>query len=881
MTGSHPSPPRLAEWLATRVLRNSSWSDSTLGDLREEFVARRLDRGAWHARLWYWRELPAIVSEARRHRRRAAGRDPVTTTVVHECRLALRALRRQPVMSVVIILTFAVGIGANAATFGIADALLLRPFTIPNVDRLVVISESSIDETYPLESFTSASFTRLRTAALTTLTPLTAMRAWEVNLAAGDQLQRVNGTRVGADFFTLLGTPVVSGRTFTAADDAAGAARTVIISDGLWRTLGAGADVVGSTLTLDGEPYTVIGRAPSGFDFPQGTDVWAPLMLPATAANTRERRLTVIAALTPTHTINAAQAELAAVHARLSANQPPSAQALHVRVHPFSRAMVDFAMPLIVGLWQGAALLLLLIAGTNIANLLLARGAERQREMAIRLAVGAARRRLIRLMLVENLILACLAIPAALAFAWAGMALVRSTLPASLVHLMPGWSLMGLSGRTVAVTTAVAVGSAVIFGLLPALRASAVTPMSVLKDGGRSGSAGVSRNRLRRGLVVAELALALPVLLASGLIVVAGQRLAHGAQGYNPDDLVRLRVSLSPAIYPDADAQRAFTRRLLEEASAMPGVRDVATTNISPSSNWNESRPLVRDGLPAPARPRAINYRAVSDRFFETMQIPVRQGRGFTGDDRHGSAHVAIVSESLAALYWPDASPLGQRIRLTPSAPELLTIVGVSANVIDDWSSARNMPTVYVPVDQWPTTQVDVLARGAGDPGDRLAALRVAVARIDPALPPFGGTTMRDAIAERTNGLRFISRLMAAFGVLGLLLAIAGIYSVMAHHVAQRRHEIGIRMALGASAQQVLALTLRHGLSLAGLGVAVGLGLGIGVNKLMEAAFFGLVSFDPALFIGVPVTLILVATVATLVPARRAMRVDPTGILRD
>ncbi len=880
------TPPRLAERLLTRRLRGDVWGDTTLGDLREEFADLAARRGRGTAVRWYWREtfrllLPSATSA---HAEPHARKDPLMLTFLHETRLAARSLIRKPLLSLVIIATMAIGLGANAATFGMVDALLLRPFTVPNVDRLVIVSEASPELPFPQESVSPANYLDLTRDLTGAVRRLSTVSWWDVNLSGTDQAERIQGSRVGADFFTMLGVAPADGRMFVAADEVEGAARTVVISDTLWhRRFAASPTAIGSTLRLDGETYTIVGRAPAGFEFPNGSQLWAPHVFSAEdRADRTARYLTVIGELAPGATRDQAQTEMSARYTQIRAEHEAENRNFTLVIHTFERGMVDYGMPIVLGLWQVAALLLLLIAGTNVANLLLTRGADRQRELAVRLAIGAGRWHVIRQLLIESCVLALAAIPAALLVASAAISLVRSLLPAELVRFLPGWTAMGVTPRVVIATALAAVATSVLFGLWPALRASNIPLSASLKDGGRSSTSGIGRSRLRRGLVVAEIALAIPLLLAASMAALGAHRMAAGPQGYEPDGLVRVRLSLAEAQYPDADTRRLFTSQLLDEVQRDPTVREVATTTVGPASSTNMRRQLVVDGEPPDLNePRWINYRAVSAGFHDVLGIPIVSGRGLTAQDRDRTERVAVISESLAQLYWPDASPIGRQVKLSPTDSDLFTIVGVSGNVLDDGFISRNAPTVYVPVTQRPSSQIHLLARGAGDDAALLAAIRGAIARVDPTQPAFDAQSMPQAIYIRTSGLRFVGQLMAAFGLLALVLAAAGIYSVMANYVAQRRHEIGVRMALGASHRDVLRLTVVQGMKLAAIGIGIGLALGGATGHWMESALFGAATLDAPVLIGVPLVLACVAAIATLVPARAAVRVDPAGALRD
>lgn len=879
------TPPRLATALLRRALRHEPWLDVTLGDLREEFEVMARHRGRRMAARWYWRETWRLLwpSSSPTPAQPATRGDFLMRTLINDARLALRTMLRQRTVSAAIILTLAVGFGLNAATFGMVDALLLRPFTIPTVDRLIVLSELSPTEPFPQEAVAPGNYWDLRSSTGGAISRLTTINWWDVNLSGGDRPERLQGSQVGAEFFSMLGQQPIQGRYFNADDEREGAPRTVVISETLWqRRFGQAPDIIGHAVQLDGEPYTVVGIAPAEFAFPNGSELWTPATFSsADRANRRSRYLTVVGELAPGVTIDRAQAEMTAAYEPLKRAYTDNTR-YSLTVSHFETAMVDYGLPRVLGLWQAAALLLMLIAGTNVINLFLARSADRERELAVRLAIGASRWKLVRQLLVEGLVLALVALPLALLVARAAIAMARTVMPAELLRFVPGWTSMNVNGRVMLVTAGFAVVCAVLFSLIPAIKASRPNLTAALKDGGRSQTSGAGRNRTRRALVVAEISLALPLLLCAGLTALAAYRLASGPQGFEPDGLVRARMSLSEGAYPDSAARRDFTTRLLANTEAAPGVAEFATTSVAPSTSSNQRRQIVVDGrTPEPEGPQWINYRAVSDTFHAVLRIPILEGRAFTTQDRHGREPVAIVSQSLAGLYWPDTSPLGRRVKLSPTSDEWLTVVGVSGNVLDDWFSSRNAPTIYVPVDQYPSSEIHLLARGPADDGARIEALRTAVAATDPQLPVFNTETMRAAIHTRTTGLRFISQFMAAFGLISLFLASAGIYSVMAHYVSQRRHEIGVRMALGASARQVLSLTLRQGLQLAGVGITFGTAIGVILALGLQSLLFGVIGLEPSLFVAGPLALGAVAVLATWLPARAAARVNPVSALRD
>jgi putative ABC transport system permease protein len=885
-------PPRLAEWLAGRAAPGAEWRDVLAGDMFEGFQAVATARGRAAACRWYWRETAAVVLDAVGGRARASldalGRvrrptgDSMIAAIAQDARIALRVLVHQPLVAGVVLVTLALGLGANIATYGMIDALILRPFTIPDVDRLIMISENAADDPYPKETIAPAHALAYAQPA-TTITGAASYGWWDVNLSGSNEPERVQGFRVSGDFFSVLRVTAARGRVLGPTDDVWGSHRQVVVSDGLWkRRFGGSEDIIGATIRLDGEPFEVVGVAPPNFNFPEGSEIWSPLAFtPASAADHATHSLTTFARLAPNVSIDAARAELEARFHTLKTAVPDANRGRRQVVRTFADGMIDVGMPQILYLWQAAALLVLLIGCTNIANLLLARGAARERELAVRLAIGAGRGRIVRQLLIEGAVLALVATPAALAVAALMFDVLRQAMPPTLVRFVPGWDQMQLSLGLTAYAIAASLVTAVLFGLVPALQVSRPNLTGALRDGGRSVTGGPSRSRLRRGLVVAEIALALPLLVASGLAAVGAHRFASGPQGYEPAGVLRARTILPETTYATPDSRLAFAERLVDAARQIPGVEMAATSSILPAAGGNSQRRLTIDGRPPdPDNPVSVDYRVVSPDYLPLLRVPIVQGRGITSADRDKSELVVVISQSVARRFWPGESPLGRRLRLGGDERPWLLIVGVAGDTIHDWFSSRREITAYVPVAQAPSLLVNLVVRTNGDPESLAAPIRRAVAAVDPNQPAFEVMTMSEALHIRTTGLRFVSGLMAAFGVLALVLATVGIYSVMAFYVAQRRYEMGIRLALGAASRDILRLTLGHGARMAALGIVIGLVAGVALARVMESALFGIVALEPWLFAAIAATLVVAALVASLLPALHATRVDPAIALR-
>jgi putative ABC transport system permease protein len=804
-------------------------------------------------------------------------------TMLTETKQAVRTLLTRPALTAVVVLTLAVGLAANASMFQVIDALILRPFTFEDVDRVVLVAETAPDARFDMQETVSPAMYRDLVAQADAFEHLAAFEWWDVNLAAGDEAERVSGFAVSANFFAALGAQPALGRTFTRDEETHGNHRRVILSEGLWQRRFAGDHaVLGRPVLIDGESFEVVGVMPRDFSFPMGSEMWAPLaMEPKTAARRDIRYLTLVGRLAPGRTLPDAHAQVAAIGARMAQQHPETNKGRGAKAVTLTEGMRDQGLGPIVALWQASAALVLLIACANIANLLLARGAERQREMAVRIALGASRARIVRERLIESAVLAMASVPLALGLAWVSIDLMQSALPARLVRFVAGWQTMDVDGRLVMFTIGLAALTSLAFGVIPALRASRPALTDTLKDGGRGTSAGRERQRLRRALVVGQIALALPLLVASGLSTLGAQRFLNGSQGYDPDGLLVMRAILPDARYGQPEPRRQFVESALRELSGLPGVRSAAITNVLPAMTSNAGRAIEVEGRPNPdpANPPRIDYRVVTPGFFETLGIPVIRGRGISAADGADALPVVVLSESAAKRHFPDADPLGRR--LTLGDDRLLTVVGIAGDVIHNWFAGRNAPTAYRPYAQAPTGSLAIALRAAGDPSGLILPAGAAVRRIDPAQALYDVMTMRDALHERTIGLQYVAGIMAVFGLVALLLAVVGVYSVMAFMVTQRTHEIGVRIALGASRGDVLSLTVGSAVRLTAIGVTIGLLASLGVSRVLESTLDGVLTGDLRVSLTLAAVLVIAAVAAGYIPARRASGIDPMTALRD
>lgn len=883
-------PSRIARlWLSAAL--PEAVRDEVMGDLHEEH-ARRAPAGAWQAELWYWGTGAATALSLWGHRARAAwargaagalpAKGRVMDQVAHELRMALRGLLRRPAVSLLVVVTLAVGLAANATLFSAFDALLLRPMDYPHQDRLVrAWQRSPRTEHFDRSTLSPADFRDWQQAA-SAFDALVGLEWWSVNVQGeGGLPERVQGFQVSPAFFDVLGTPPALGRGFRPDEAEAAKRHVVVISDALWkRSFGGDPGLVGRSLLLDGVSHVVIGIAPPRFLFPEGAELWAPLSIAADAPRDRHY-LSAIGRLAPGVSLEQGRAQLAAIAARLAQDHPQTNAGSEAVVVDLQVGYEDAGLRGVMAVWQAAALFLLLIACVNVANLTLARATERQGELAVRLALGAARGRIVRQLVTEGLVAAAAGAIVSLPLTLLATRAMRESMPADVQRFVPGWAGIDVDGRTFAFTLVIGGLAMLVFSAWPAIRASRTPAAETLRQGGR-GASGV-RQRGRNVLVVAEVACALALVVGAGLAWQTAQRFTQGPLGFDPDGLLTFAVSLPERDYADEAARAAFARRAAERLRALPGVDAVAIANVLPSRNDNSSRPVFIEGGPAvePQRAPIADNRVVAPGYFAAMGIPVVGGRELRASDDESAERVVVVSRSFAQRHWPGLDPLGRRIRLgQPDAP-VLTVVGVCGDVVHQWFARREYPTVYRPIDQAAPVQLTFGLRTAGPPEALVDGARQAITAIDSALPASGVNSMRQAIARSTIGLQFGVGVMGAIALVALLLAVSGIYGVMAYRVALREGEFGVRLALGASGRDLLRLTLRQAALLTGTGVAIGLGLSTLLGSAMVSAFQGAVRPDALAFVGLPALLFAVALCAAWLPARAVLAIDPSRLLRS
>jgi putative ABC transport system permease protein len=795
-------------------------------------------------------------------------------------------LKKSPGFTLVAVITLALGIGANSAIFSVVNAILLRSLAYQNPEQLVLINHN-----YPkinLKASVSAfGYTHYRDNAQS-FENVAALSGWPANLTGQGEPERVSGQQVTPNFFSTLGAGAARGRTFTSEEDQPGRNRVVVLSDRFWRTrFAADPDIINREVVLNGEGHTVVGVMPPGFEFGrefgQTVDLWAPLTFTTqqlTPNNLTFEYLAVVARLRPDVSFDQAQAEMNSIADNLRAQYMPNldSSGWGLRIETLSDLVVgEIKTALLILL--GAVGFVLLIVCANMANLLLARAAARQKEIAIRVAMGASRTRVIRQLLTESVLLALVGGVLGVALGLWGVKLLVSLNEARI----PRAGEIGLDLNVAGFALLVSLLTGIIFGLVPALQVSKTDLHETLKEGGRAGSGGV-RNRVRSVLVIAETALALVLLIGAGLLIKSFMRLQEVNPGFEPNNLLVMQIALPDFRYREPQQRDAFYRQALEQIQALPGVESAGATSILPLSGMNSSGSFQIEGRQVPPgqlSPHGARWSVTYD-YFKAMEIPLIQGRYFSERDTADAPGVAIIDEAMARKYWPDEDPVGKRISFEgpPDNRRWREVVGIVGHVRHSSLDGESRVQYYIPQPQRPSPNMFLAVRAAGDPASLAGAVRGVIQGLDRDLPVFRVRTMDQLVYDAMARQRFSMFLLGIFGALALVLAAGGLYGVMAYSITQRTHEIGIRMALGAERRDVMKMVVGQGMALGAAGLAIGLGAAYGLTRLMSSLLFGVSTTDPAVFIIISISLASVAFLASFIPALRATKIDPIIALR-
>jgi predicted permease len=803
--------------------------------------------------------------------------------LVEDIRFGLRMLRKSPGFTLVAVLTLALGIGANTYIFSIVDALVLRPLEFADPGRTVALWERLPARGIDRNELSPANFLDWK-AQNHVFDHIAVQGWWDANLGGVEHPEHLHGFLVTPDYLGALQAQPMLGRTFLEEEGVPGKDHVAILGYALWRDhFAADSSIAGKTVLLNGIDYTVVGVMGPAFNYPSGAQVWAAFAFtPEMETNRGSHYLRGVAHLAPGITRDRAQAEMSAIASRLAQQYPQTNIGRDVHVIPLMESEVgQTRAPLVIML--AAVGLVLLIACANVSNLLLARASSRQRETAIRSALGATRLRLVRQWLVESMLLGLLGGGLGILFAYLCLYARVIRIPLEFSRMLPGWDKIAINTPVLLFTTAVSLATGLIFGFLPALAASRLNVNDTLKEGTPSAGAGRRRKWLRNVLIVSEVALSLALLATAGLMMKSFVRLERVSPGFNPDKLLTMFLALPDAKYTSNSQAVNFDEQLVGRARNLPGVQNAAIANLLPLGGMNETWSLGIEGRPEPkpGQDPDASYRVVTDSYFRTMEIPILQGREFSSEDSENGQRVVAVNEAFAARYWPGENALGKRMKLNgpPEKDPWRTVVAVVGNVKNQLDLPAP-PEMYFPLRQQVEYTVALVVRTSSDAGRMAESVRAQVAALDPDLPAFNISTMDELRSTSVIAQRIGGTLMSAFAVFALVLAAIGLFGVIAYAVSERTREIGIRIALGAKPREVFRLVVGQGMTLAMIGLLVGLPLALGMGRAVAGLLYGIAPNDFGTFAGVAILLALVAFVACYIPARRAMRVDPIIALR-
>jgi putative ABC transport system permease protein len=794
-------------------------------------------------------------------------------------RYAVRILRKNPGFSFAAVLALTLGIGANTAIFSIVNAVVFRPLPYKDPDRLVMLG-------YAYHEASPGNFLEWRERNHV-FESMAALQFWTANLTGDDNPVRLYGYAVSPSLFPMLGVQPALGRAFAPDEEEPGKDNVVILSHALWQSrFGSDPALIGKTLTINGKVRTVVGVMPPNFQFYEPSQIWIPLPFDADDRNARKANyLIAVARLKPGVTLQSAQADMTNIARVLEQQYPETNTNAVVKLVPLYDVIVGSIRPALLML-MGAVIFVLLIACANVANLLLAHSASRQKEIAIRVAIGAGRFRLIQQLMTESILLSMLGGVAGLLMAiWLTHFLV-ATMPESAESLLPRLKELTIDGRVLGFTLFISVLTGVVFGLAPALQISRPDLNETLKEGSKGVAGGFRGRRLRSLLVVTEVALSLILLISAGLMIRSFVNLLEVNPGFNTNNILTARISLSPQKYRDAGEMTAFYQQVLERIKTLPGVQGVGLVSNLPIGGGDQSGGFIIEGQPAP-KPGEMpiaSIRIASPDYFRTLGIPIIRGRSFTEQDTSGQPAVVLINETLAHQYWPKDDPIGKRVKNPGQAgttePPWLTIIGVVGDIKHGALTANPKSELYFNYLQGPARNMVFVIHTASEPLALGPAVRAQVLSVDKEQPLSDIRSLDEIISDSVYLNRFSMVLLGIFATVALILATVGIYGVMSYAVTQRTHEIGIRMALGAEPRDILRLVVKQGLMLGLIGIGLGLLAAFAVTRVMESLLYGVGVSDPLIFVAVSLLMAVVACLASYIPARRATRVNPLIALR-
>lgn len=800
-----------------------------------------------------------------------------------DLRFAIRTMFKAPGLTAAGVVALALGIGANTAIFSLADALLIKPLNIPD-DRGVYVAMETPPGKPELPNTVAPANYADWAAQNHSFERTAAFEWWGMSLTEGGYPESLLALRVSKGFFPMLGGSATLGRTFLPEEDEPGHERVIVLSNRLWRRrFNADPAIVGRTIQLDLKAYTVVGVMGKNFEFPSGIDMWAPLALDAREKNQREvRSIFMLGRLRPGVSAGEANAELRAIAKRLESAYPDTNHGWGVMLMDLREFMIGKLTGQYLRMLLVAVGFVLLIACANVSNVLFARSMARQKEIALRVALGAGRWRLIRQLLTESLVLAGGGMVVGIALGYWELGLLRSDMPATVARFVANWDAVSLDWRALAFTAAVAMLAGLIAGLIPALRASRPDLNSTLKEGGRGSSQSRSQHRLKSALLIGEIALSLMLLVGAGLMVRGVSTLQGDTDASQPESILTFMIGLPDSRYKTAPQIAHFFANVQSSLSEIPNTQDVSVASTVPYSDISNSRIFTVEGqMRERGAATSALVQTVSPDFFHLLRISLRHGRFIREADNENAPKVAIVSESIVRRFWPGQDPIGRHLKLggPDSQAPWLTVAGVAGDIRYTWFD-RGFPfTVYVPFAQNPQAFTYVALRTT-KPDRLIPSVRAKIAKLDPELPLSEAHSYAQLIHESLLGLSYMAVMMTVLGIMALSLACVGVYGVMAYSVTERTREIGIRMALGAGTGNVVAMILRRGAVITAAGLLIGLACSVALARLLASLIWGVSALDVTTFAGVSAALIGVALLASYVPARRASRVDPLISLR-
>jgi putative ABC transport system permease protein len=800
-------------------------------------------------------------------------------SILHDLKISLRMLWKRPGFPIASALVLAFGIGAIVSIFSFLSSFVLHPLDLPDAGRIMQLWEADQRAGWDKREVSAGNFLDWKTQNRAFLR-LAAYRPGSFNLASRSEPERVSGAQVSAEFFRVLGAKPILGRDFLPNEDQAGAARVAAISSGLWRRhFGSDPAAIGRSYIVNGESCTIVAVLPADFHLPHlgRADIWVPFLLSAKDANNRgDRWLDVLGRLKPGVTAAKAQAEMSVLADRLTREHPRPDTRIGVLVVPLEQEVGQLYRASLLALLAASAALLLL-ACANVANLQLARNSTREQEISIRVSLGVSRLRLVRQLFLESLLVALLGAALALVFARGAIALMLLKLPAEILGYVPHYGAVPIDSGVLLFSLAAAVLTAAIFGLLPAVRATRPQISTLLKGAGRSSSG--RRARLRRGLLlISEVTLALTLLIIAALMLKSFGRLQQVDPGFKAGRVLTMQLDLAEAVYPRPEQLTHFYESALERIAHIPGVLSAAVIDHVPMGGSNYSGSVAVFGATEKGDWSVAMMRSASSRYFETLGIPVLEGRPFGREDTATSHPVVLVNQTMAKHFWPTGSALGKRLKLggLDSKEPWLDIVGVVGDV-KHWGLA-DLPSsqIYQPLAQWPQRSATFVLRTAVDrPASMAQAVRKEVLAVDPNQPLGALQTMQQLVDHSTLVQSMSGLLLGFFGTIALLVGASGVFSVIYYLTSQRTHEFGIRMALGASRNDILQLVLGQGLRWVGIGLLIGMGLAFGSAQAMSGLLYGVAAGDPVTYGGAALLLGAIATLAIYLPARQVSRGTP------